>query len=232
MADADKSLLPSSVTFTGPSREAGPAAAWLCRVGRGFSSAWRRRRPGRPVAQGLPMSERHEYDPACRRGVSLSPAGRARPAVRERIAQGFTQVEDVLYVGIGVMLAAGALGLLISSGVTFARSVVGGAIGDSIVGLLDQLLLILMMIEILYTVQVSFREHVLVPEPFVLVAMIAAVRRILVLTAEFGKLMEQGDSVFRYAMIELGVLTAMTGVMVACLVGLRKRDKAVVAERA
>ena len=58
-----------------------------------------------------------------------------------------------------------------------------------------------MMIEILYTVQVSFREHVLVPEPFVLVAMIAAVRRIAVPTAESGKLMAQGDPVFRYAMI-------------------------------
>jgi uncharacterized membrane protein (DUF373 family) len=162
----------------------------------------------------------------------MSPAGRARLSLRERVAQSFTQVEDVLYVGIGVMLAAGAIGLLISAGATFARSVVVGAIGGSIVGLLDQLLLILMMIEILYTVQVSFREHVLVPEPFVLVAMIAAVRRILVLTAEFGKLMEQGDQVFRNAMIELGVLTVMTGVMVACLVGLRKRDKAVVAERA
>jgi hypothetical protein len=57
-------------------------------------------------------------------------------------------------------------------------------------------------IEILYPVQVSFREHGLVPEPFVLVAMIAAVRRILVLTAEFGKLMERGAPVFRYAMIE------------------------------
>jgi hypothetical protein len=161
----------------------------------------------------------------------MSPAGRARPVLRERIAQGFTQVEDVLYVGIGLMLAAGAVGLLISAAVTFARSIGVGAIGGSIVGLLDQLLLILMMIEILYTVQVSFRE-VLVPEPFVLVAMIAAVRRILVLTAEFGKLMEQGEPVFRYAMIELGLLTVMTGVMVACLVGLRKRDKAVVAERA
>jgi uncharacterized membrane protein (DUF373 family) len=72
----------------------------------------------------------------------------------------------------------------------------------------DQLLLILLMIEVLYTVQVSFREHVLVPEPFVLVAMIAAVRRILVLTAEFGTLMEQGEAAFRYAMIELGLLTA------------------------
>lgn len=162
----------------------------------------------------------------------MSPAGRARPAVRERIAQAFTQVEDVLYVGIAVLLAAGAVGLLLNAAVTFARSIGAGTIGGSIVGMLDQLLLILMMIEILYTVQVSFREHVLVPEPFVLVAMIAAVRRILVLTAEFGNLMEQGEAVFRYAMIELGLLTAMTGVLVACLVGLRKRDKEAVAERA
>ena len=163
----------------------------------------------------------------------MSPAARARPAVRERIAQAFTQVEDVLYVGIGVVLAAGAVGLLINAAMTIARSVGAGAIGGSVVAVLDQLLLILMMIEILYTVQVSFREHVLVPEPFVLVAMIAAVRRILVLTAEFGKLMAEGEAVFRYAMIELGLLTVMTGVMVACLVGLRKRDKdAAVAERA
>jgi len=162
----------------------------------------------------------------------VSPAGRARPAVRERIAQAFTQVEDVLYVGIGVLLAAGAVGLLLNAAVTFARSIGAGAIGSSIVGMLDQLLLILMMIEILYTVQLSFREHVLVPEPFVLVAMIAAVRRILVLTAEFGKLMEQGEAVFRYAMIELGLLTVMTGILVACLVSLRKRDKQAVAERA
>lgn len=162
----------------------------------------------------------------------MSPAGRARLAVRERIAQAFTQVEDVLYVGIAVLLAAGAVGLLLNAAVTFARSIGAGTIGGSIVGMLDQLLLIMMMIEILYTVQVSFREHVLVPEPFVLVAMIAAVRRILVLTAEFGKLMERGEAVFRYAMIELGLLTVMTGVLVACLVGLRKRDKEAVAERA
>ena len=162
----------------------------------------------------------------------VSPAARPRPAVRERIAQAFTQVEDVLYVGIGVVLAASALGLLIDAGATFARSVGAGAVGGSVVAVLDQLLLILMMIEILYTVQVSFREHVLVPEPFVLVAMIAAVRRILVLTAEFGKLMAEGEAAFRYAMIELGLLTLMTGVMVACLVGLRKRDKEAVAERA
>ena len=87
-------------------------------------------------------------------------------------------------------------------------------------------------IEILYTVQVSFREHLLVPEPFVLVAMIAAVRRILVITAEFGTLMDQGESALKWALTELGLLTVMTGVLVACLVGLRKRDKDAVAARA
>ncbi|HEX7788388.1 MAG TPA: phosphate-starvation-inducible PsiE family protein, partial [Methylomirabilota bacterium] len=93
--------------------------------------------------------------------------------LRERIAQSFTQVEDVLYVGLGVMLAIGAGALLVNTGLSFMHSLLDGAIGTGFVSVLDQLLLILMIIEILYTVQVSFREHVLVPEPFLLVAMIA-----------------------------------------------------------
>jgi uncharacterized membrane protein (DUF373 family) len=154
------------------------------------------------------------------------------PAARERIAQAFTSVEDLLYVGLGVVLAAGGVALLVNAALYFGRKLLAGEIGSSVVAVLDQLLLILMIIEILYTVQVSFREHVLVPEPFVLVALIAGVRRILVITAEFGALPGQAESAFRYAMIELGLLTVMTGVLVTCLVGLRKRDKEAVAERA
>lgn len=41
------------------------------------------------------------------------------------------------------------------------------------------------------TVQVSFREHALVPEPFLIVGLIAAIRRLLVLTAEFAPLLEK-----------------------------------------
>jgi len=39
-----------------------------------------------------------------------------------------------------------------------------------------------MIVEILYTVQVSFSEHALVPEPFLIVGLIATIRRLLVLT--------------------------------------------------
>ena len=81
-----------------------------------------------------------------------------------------------------------------SAVVHFGRGLLGGAVAPSVVALLEQLLLILMIIEILYTLQVSFREHVLVPEPFVLVALIAGIRRILVITAEFGTLADQGES--------------------------------------
>jgi hypothetical protein len=81
-----------------------------------------------------------------------------------------------------------------------------------------------MIAEILYTVQVSLREHTLVPEPFLVVALIAAVRRVLIITAEFSDLLEKGPVAFRNAMIELGLLTAMIVALVASLMLLRRRQ--------
>ena len=154
-----------------------------------------------------------------------------RSKLRERVARGFTLVEDIVYVGLGLLLAGAALVLLASLFVVFGRGLVGGTLSGGVISVLDQVLLILMIVELLYTVQLSFREHVLVPEPFVLVALIAGVRRILVVTPELPKLVEQGDAPFRNAMIELGVLTVMTLSLVWCLVVLRKRHPEAVAER-
>jgi uncharacterized membrane protein (DUF373 family) len=130
-------------------------------------------------------------------------------APRRWIAQAFTRFEDVVYISLALLLATATLGLLIEGAVTFARALFDSDLGGLVISLLDRSLLILMLVEILYTVQVSFREHALVPEPFIVVALIAAIRRVLVLTAEFSRLVEQGDAVFRNAMIELGLLTAM-----------------------
>ena len=130
---------------------------------------------------------------------------RRRPDVqawRESIVQGFMQVEDVVYVGLGTLLAAIALVLLVAAAVAFVRALLGETLPDHAVELLDRILLILMIVELLYTVQVSFREHALVPEPFLIVGLIAAVRRLLVLTAEFARFLEKGDGAFRGAMLE------------------------------
>src|SRR6476620_10950579 len=46
---------------------------------------------------------------------------------------------------------------------------------------LDELLIVLMLTEILHTVRISIRSHVLVTEPFLVVGLIASIRRILVI---------------------------------------------------
>ena len=65
--------------------------------------------------------------------------------------------------------------------------------------------LILLVVELLYTFQVSFREHALIPEPFLLVGLIAAIRRVLVLTAEFGQASAKSELLVQYFIIKLGV---------------------------
>lgn len=144
-------------------------------------------------------------------------------------ARAFTLVEDVVYVGLGLLLSCSALALLVTSGISFGRALWAHSLTTNIVPLLDQLLLILLVIELLYTVQVSFREHVVLPEPFLLVGLIAAVRRILVLTAEFPQLKDQEQPVFQHLVIELAVLTVLILALVVSLVLLRKRgvEKAV-----
>jgi hypothetical protein len=57
---------------------------------------------------------------------------------------------------------------------------------------LDQLLVVLMLVEILYTVRLSIRSHTLVTEPFLVVGLIASIRRILVITLEATTLTKEG----------------------------------------
>jgi uncharacterized membrane protein (DUF373 family) len=145
------------------------------------------------------------------------------PLSRQWIARGFTRVEDVVYVGLAILLAASALVLLADGVWAFARALIAWELPARIVQLLDRILLILMIVEILYTVQVSFREHALVPEPFIIVGLIATIRRLLLLTAEFASLLDQSEAAFRSAMTELALLTLMTLALVVSLVLLRRR---------
>lgn len=142
---------------------------------------------------------------------------------REAIARWFTRAEDAVYIGLAVILAASAVALLADAVVTLVSSAVAGTLNARVVDLLDRVLLTLILVEMLSTVQVSFREHTLVPEPFLVVGIIAGTRRVLVLTAEIGELLKVGGEPFRNAMIELGLLTVMIVALVAALVLLRKR---------
>jgi len=134
----------------------------------------------------------------------------------------FSGVQDAVYVALGLLLAATAAVMLVQAAVDLARTTTIGMDVRAIVGVLARILLALMVVELLYTVQVSFREHALVPEPFLLVALIAGVRRILVITAEFSAQEGSDERMFQHVMWELGLLTVLIIVLVASLVVLRQ----------
>ena len=156
---------------------------------------------------------------------------KTKTELREWISSGFTRVEDVAYIALGLILAVSAMGLLGTVTLALGQALLAANLSEKIVGLLDQVLLILMIVEILYTVQVSFREHILVAEPFLIVGLIAAVRRVLILTAEFSKPAEVVEATFRNAMVELGLLTVLILALVFSLFLVKKQHIAS-AERA
>ena len=148
----------------------------------------------------------------------------AHPA-RFRTVQALSLVEDAVYIGLGVLLTIAAFVLLFGAFKAIFKSLAAGQWSGQVLNLLDQVLLTLLVIELLYTVQVSFREHGLLAEPFLVVALIAAIRRVLVVTAQVPELPQREDIIFRHAMIELAVLTGMIIVLVASLIAMQRHVK-------
>ncbi len=143
---------------------------------------------------------------------------------RTIITRVFRLLEDVIFVGLGVLLAGTALYLLVAAAIDFGGHVRSLSLtGSAVIKLIEELLLVLLVVEILYTVQVSFREHTLAPEPFLLIGLIAGVRRVLVITAELADKQNQQMERFQFLMIELGVLTLLIVALVASVSMLRRR---------
>jgi uncharacterized membrane protein (DUF373 family) len=144
--------------------------------------------------------------------------------MRRWLSQGFTGIEDTIYVGLGLLLAGVAGALLISEIVYFVQYLSAGALSDNIVVLLDRILVIIIFVEVLYTVQVSFRQHILQPGPFLVVGLIAVTRRILVITAELPKMVKENQMLFHNAMLELALLTVLIVALVISLHYIRPSD--------
>jgi uncharacterized membrane protein (DUF373 family) len=144
------------------------------------------------------------------------------PPTRTLITRAFAAVEDLVYIGLGVLLGASAIALLAATTIRFGTSVFSGDFTSQIIPLLDRILLILLIVELLYTVQVSFREHAVMPEPFLLVGLIAAIRRVLILTAEFG--LAAGQAPPPQLVPELAVLSALLVAIALSLFVLRRKD--------
>src|SRR6266576_1528399 len=84
-------------------------------------------------------------------------------------------------------------------------------------------LLVLGLVEILHTVRISIRSHILVTEPFLIVGLIATIRRMLVITLNAANLTSpanwanDGPAKLRASMFELALLGGTVLVLVVSI---------------
>ncbi len=123
--------------------------------------------------------------------------------------------QDAVTILVGVILILLAVVLLGAGVRDFLRG--GAAIASSAPTLIDRVLLVLILVEIVHTVALSLREHRLAAQPFIVVGLVAVIRRILfVLTPNPSVTVNN---------TELALLIAMVAVFVAGLILVSRFEK-------
>jgi uncharacterized membrane protein (DUF373 family) len=116
--------------------------------------------------------------------------------------------QDLVSVLVGGVLIVLGGAELVSGIVGFVASVQKLGFDQAGINLLDRVLLVLILVEIVHTVVLSLRAHHLVAQPFIVVGLVAVIRRILVVLSGTGTI----------ATAELALLIAMIFVFVAALI--------------
>jgi uncharacterized membrane protein (DUF373 family) len=149
----------------------------------------------------------------------------------ERAADLLLWVEHAAYVALGLLLCITALAALVGAAILLAQGLIDWGGTKTIFVIMDRLLFVLMLIEILHTVRASLSSGTLSCEPFLVVGLIASIRRVLVITLESSDFTKNdtgspaADHLFRAAMIELGVLGMLILIMVVSIYILHQARK-------
>ncbi len=134
------------------------------------------------------------------------PEQRADPHWSEPLLQGLVRFEVLLYGAVAILLAAAAVLVLVGTVHELAEAISSGAGAvQTGVTVLDRVLLTLIIAELVYTLRFVLRTHEIVVEPFLFIGLIAVVRRILIVTAQFERLPAAGRALTNL-LLELGVL--------------------------
>jgi uncharacterized membrane protein (DUF373 family) len=136
----------------------------------------------------------------------------------------FLKIEHWLTMGIGAILVVATLLVLTGTLAGVWDSVRHWPETGGVFEVVDKLLFVLMLVEILHTVRASIETNKLALEPFLIVGLIACVRRILVVTLESSGMSSNGKPVppFEHTMIELGVLGGLVLVLIVSIYLSRK----------
>lgn len=149
---------------------------------------------------------------------------RPRGATRERrdrsgIAALLDYGEFLIDTVVALALIVGGAILLGVVVYDFARSLGQGPFVEAVLELLSGLLLVFIFTELITTIRVVIARRRVVVEPFLIVGIVAAVRRLIVISAEAENLL--GTAEFRDVMLEIGVLAATVLLLGATVLVLR-----------
>jgi uncharacterized membrane protein (DUF373 family) len=122
------------------------------------------------------------------------------------LLRGLVGFEVFLYAAVALLLAAAAVLVLVGTVHELARAIsTSAAAVDTAVTVLDRVLLLLIIAELAYTLRFVLRTHTIAVEPFLFIGLIAVVRRVLIVTAQFERL-PSGGRVLTNFLLELGLL--------------------------
>ncbi len=87
--------------------------------------------------------------------------------------------QDVVTVAGGLLLLIIAAVLLGTGTYDFFTAIGSGSVITAADNLLDDVLFVLIIVEVVHTVVLSLRSHTLLPQPFIVVGLVAVIRKIL-----------------------------------------------------
>jgi uncharacterized membrane protein (DUF373 family) len=119
-------------------------------------------------------------------------------------------LEDSIFGIIAIFLLVGGGLLLVGAGYILVRDFNIEHIKDVVVTTLDQALLVFMVAELLHTIRITLRDRSLAAEPFLIVGLIAGIRRILILTARNEDVSDPQKFYFFWVQLLLLTLLVLT----------------------
>jgi uncharacterized membrane protein (DUF373 family) len=145
-------------------------------------------------------------------------------AWRGRMAERFRDAEHLLYVVVGATLAVAGFVLFAEVLYQFFHDVTVGRHGleRSLLDAVNGLLLVFIFAELLHTIRAVIAHDALETEPFVVVGIVAAIRRFIVVSAQASEALR--DDLFNRLMLEIGLLMAAVLVL-GCTIWLLRRSR-------
>lgn len=126
------------------------------------------------------------------------------------VGRALKAAETMFYVVVAVLLVAAGVVVIIGTVIDLVNALVEGEPLLSVaLTLIEEALLLVIVGELLYTLQLVLSGEQLRGEPFLLIGLVATVRRVVVITAEAESLADGGRELTNF-LLELGLLGVLT----------------------